>query len=386
MAAVKADGPWSLRFEERVARTLRARELWSRLCAASAQWAEPGVLFIDRINKFNNLGYCESLAVTSSCAEAPLPPHGACVLGAINLTPFVLDAFGSAARVDYTALRAVVRTAVRFLDNALEISRFPLFRQRQKAHESRRLGLGITGLGDALAMLRLRYDSQEGRSEAENIVTAIRDTAYAASVSLAAEKGAFPLLDGSKYLAQPYIRSLPEELRDAIRRDGIRNSHLLAFAPCNTISLLAGNVSSGIEPIFGLESFRRVRDSKGGHQNFHVSDFAYARWKASASRGDTLPDYLAAAGRCAASDHLLMQAILQPLVDGGISKSVPIEAEVSSSSVAELMQAAFDLGVKGCTVFRPNARAVALQRRGHQLAEPEALADELECTLNRASD
>lgn len=385
MEAVKADGDWELKFAGRVAKSLRARELWQRLCTAADEWAEPGLLFIDRINKANNLGYCETLTATSSCAEAPLPPRGACVLGAVNLTQFVIDPFGAAARVDHASLRSVVEVAVRFLDNALEISRFPFFRQRQKAHDARRLGLGITGLADALAMLRLRYDSSEGRSQAENILALIRDAAYAASVSLATEKGSFPLLDRVKYSEQPFIRSLPGELREAIRSHGIRNSHLLALAPCNTISLLAGNVSNGIEPIFGLECFRRVRDSKGNHQGFQVSDFAYSKWRQLASPGESLPDYLTSSGLCSASDHLLMQATLQALVDGGVSKSVPLEAGLSGNDVSDLLEAAFDLQVKGCTIFRPNARALALQR-AEQLREPEAYADEQPCTRNRASD
>ena len=272
MKAVKDDADWPLIFPEREAESsnrsgqirrawsgsstplrcriykiVRARKLWNRLCESAYDCAEPGVLFIDRINADNNLAYCESLSATNPCAEEPLPPYGACNLGSLNLTAFVKNAFASAAHFDYDAVRDTTRLAVRFLDDTIELSRFPLPQQRAQARRTRRVGLGITGLADALAMLGLRYDSESARTTAAELMRQIRDASYQSSVELAREKGPFPAYDAGAYLERPFIRRLPEELRDSIRRYGIRNSHLLAIAPAGTISLLAGNVSSGID-------------------------------------------------------------------------------------------------------------------------------------------
>lgn len=412
MGAVKGDADWPLIFPDselqdsdssrgikrtwsggtaptvcRIWRVVRARELWSRLCESAYDCAEPGVLFIDRINAANNLGYCETLSATNPCAEEPLPPYGACNLGSLNLTAFVKDAFAPEAHFDQEGILETVRLAVRFLDDVLEISRFPLLRQHEQAHRTRRVGLGITGLADALAMLGLRYDSEAARAVAAGLMRQVRDASYQASVELAREKGAFPAYDAEKYLDRPFIRGLPADTRDAIRRYGIRNSHLLAIAPAGTISLLAGNVSSGIEPIFGIESLRRVLDGDGQHHDFHVTDYAYAAWSERHAGQPPLPEYFIDRKGISPRDHLLMQAALQPYVDGAISKTIALSESLDRASVAEIFQTAYDLGVKGCTVFREAALPGVIT--DHYLADPVREAGHAGahcCDTNRESD
>lgn len=391
MQAVRSDSAWPLVFPEcaqqgcegaagdhverawsgsagpvscRIHKVVPARELWTRLCSSAFDCAEPGVLFIDQINAANNLGYCEVLSATNPCGEVPLPPYGACNLGSLNLTTFIVNPFSSTSRVDENALRETARLAVRFLDNVTEISRFPLMRQRAQAHRTRRIGLGITGLADALAMLGLRYDSEHARSVAANVMRTVRDAAYAASVELAREKGAFPAFDREQYLARPFIRSLPGPLQTAIRRDGIRNSHLTAIAPAGTISLLAHNVSSGIEPIFGLETERRILDRSGAHQRFPLTDPAYAAWRTRHTAQLDVPEYFLRRDSIAPRDHLLMQAELQPYVDGAISKTIALASDCTRTEIGEILETAYDLGLKGCTLHRPAARPGVIAARG----------------------
>jgi ribonucleoside-diphosphate reductase alpha chain len=413
MQAVEADAPWPLVFPEdhedaggaefiarawsgslkplecRVWKTIGARELWARLCANAQACAEPGVLYIDRINAENNLGYAEILSATNPCAEEPLPPYGACCLGSLNLAAFVTDAFTGSARLDHGAIANTARLAVRFLDDVIEIARFPLFRQRAEAHRSRRIGLGLTGLADALAMLGLRYDSDAGRAAAGEIMQTLRDAAYSASIELAEERGPFEAFRAPEYLERPFIRRLPAQIQSRLHRQGIRNSHLLAIAPAGTISLLAHNVSSGIEPIFRCEAHRRVLDSEGAYHDFRVTDYAYRCWrelKGAAggleSPAGTLPDALLDQSQISPRDHLLMQAALQPLVDGSISKTVSLPSDAPAGSAQEIFETAYGLHLKGCTVFREAARPGVLTESQATSCERNAHC----CDTERESD
>jgi ribonucleoside-diphosphate reductase alpha chain len=363
MRAVRGGDSWPLVFPENgeVRRVVRARDLWQRLCRAAHETAEPGVLFIDRINAANNLGYCERIRATNPCGEVPLPPYGACNLGSINLTAFVSKPFTPEAAWDRQGLSETVRVAVRFLDDVTDASSFPLEKQREQVRRARRIGLGITGLADALVMKALRYDSHEARQAATEAMSVIRDAAYEASIDLAVEKGTFPAFGAEAYCDRPFIRGLPAPIRSAIRRAGIRNSHLTAIAPAGTISLLAHNVSSGIEPCFGADTVRHVRAPDGSQRTFETPAYACATWRAQTGDPDSLPANFVQGAGVPADGHLLMQAALQPWVDGGISKTVPLGGDVPLQAVDEILHRAYDLGLKGCTVYRAGTRAAVVE-------------------------
>ncbi len=353
MAAVKADGPWELVFGGKVYKTIPARDLWNRIMRNTYDFAEPGVIFIDRINAANNLGYCETIAATNPCGEQPLPPYGACLLGSINLATLVSGAFTAEARLDPKALDDLVRVAVRMMDNVVDASRFPLPEQQAEARNKRRIGLGVTGLADALLMLGLRYGSPEAATKTEEWMHAIARSSYLASVDLAREKGPFPLFDAEAYLASGNMQQMDDDVRAAIRTHGIRNALLTSIAPTGTISLYAGNVSSGIEPVFAYAYTRKVLQKDGSRTEEEVVDYAVRLWRE--KNGDApLPDYFVNAQTLPPLDHVRMQAAAQKWVDSSISKTINCPEDISFDDFAGVYMAAWDQGCKGCTTYRPN--------------------------------
>jgi ribonucleoside-diphosphate reductase alpha chain len=374
MRAIEADAEWPLVFPEeggagesllrrwsggaapvpcRIHRRVPARKLWDELMRATYDYAEPGVLFIDRINRLNNLRYCEQISATNPCSEIPLPPYGACDLGSINLTAFVGQPFTANASLDLEAISEVAAVAVRMLDDVIEVSRFPLPQQERMARGTRRIGLGITGLADVLIMLGLHYGSQPARELAAGVMRAICHAAYRCSVELAREKGPFPFFDRERYLEGEFICALPADVRDGIARHGIRNSHLTAIAPTGTISLLANNVSSGIEPVYDFRYRRRVLELDGEAHKHELTDHVLDRWRAAC--GDApLPAAFVRAHELPPAAHLDMQAALQPYIDNAISKTINVPADFAFQSFKDVYRYAFEHGLKGCTTYRPN--------------------------------
>ncbi|MEO5614126.1 MAG: adenosylcobalamin-dependent ribonucleoside-diphosphate reductase, partial [Cypionkella sp.] len=354
MDAVKADGAWDLVFQGRVYRTLQARDLWNKIMRNTYDFAEPGVIFIDRINKANNLGYCETIAATNPCGEQPLPPYGACLLGSINMPTLVAGAFSKGAKLDLVALDDLVRLAVRMMDNVVDASRFPLPEQQAEAKAKRRIGLGVTGLADALLMVGLRYGSVEAAKQTEDWMHAIARASYLASVDLAKEKGAFPLFEAEGYLASGNMMQMDDDVREAIRTHGIRNALLTSIAPTGTISLYAGNVSSGIEPVFAYAYTRKVLQKDGSRTEEEVVDYAVRLWRE--LKGDAaLPEYFVNAQTLPPLDHVRMQAAAQKWIDSSISKTINCPEDISFEAFKEVYMAAWDQGCKGCTTYRPNA-------------------------------
>ncbi len=355
MTALGNNGDWELKFDGHVYRTLRARDLWDSITRATYDYAEPGVIFIDRINARNNLYYCETIHSTNPCGEQPLPAYGACLLGSINLARLVRDPFTPEAHLDEAELADLVTIAIRMMDNTIDISGFPLAVQQNEAIAKRRIGLGMTGLADALMMVGQRYGSPEAAALAGDWARRIERAAYLASAKLAEEKGAFPLYDAEAYLAGETISGLDEDIRTAISQHGIRNALLTSVAPTGTISLVADNVSSGIEPVFAHSYTRKVREPDGSTRSEEVCDHAVALYRRMFGEEAPLPAHFVTAQDLSPAEHVRMQAAVQNHVDSAISKTVNVPEDITLEAFQEVYLDAWRSGCKGCTTYRPNA-------------------------------
>jgi ribonucleoside-diphosphate reductase alpha chain len=355
MAAVQADADWPLMFGGTTYRVLRARALFDSITRATYDSAEPGVIFIDRINARNNLAYCEMIHSTNPCGEQPLPPYGACLLGSINLARLVRTPFTPQAHVNEAELAELVAVAIRMMDNTIDASGFPLEAQRQEAVAKRRIGLGMTGLADALMMTGLRYGSVDAAERAGDWARQISRAAYLTSARLAQEKGAFPLFDREAYLTGETVSGLNEDVQALIAEHGIRNALLTSVAPTGTISLVADNVSSGVEPVFALAYTRKVLQPDGSRIEEDVSDYALRRFRAIHGDDNPLPGYFVTAQDLTPVEHVRMQAAVQRHVDSAISKTVNVPEDISFEAFQEVYLDAYRSGCKGCTTYRPNA-------------------------------
>ena len=375
MTAVKEDAPWELTFNGTVFKSLPARALWDKIMQATYAYAEPGVIFIDRVNRRNPLYYAEAIRASNPCGEQMLPPYGACLLGSINLARLVKNPFEANAALDLAALEALVATAVRLMDNVTDVSKFPLPQQREEAQKKRRIGLGVTGLADALILCRARYGSTEAVRLTETWMKAIQRASYLASAELAREKGAFPLFDAEKYLAGEHVQELDADIREAIAKHGLRNALLTSIAPTGTISIFADNVSSGLEPVFSFKYRRNVLMPDGSRREEEVTDYAYRLFQRMHGERTPLPDYFVDAQRLAPGDHVIMQAAVQKYVDSSISKTINVPEDIGFDEFKDVYLQAYELGCKGCTTYRPNPITGAVleveEKPTEVVAEPE---------------
>ncbi len=357
--AVKNNEDWELVFGGKVYKTVHATELWDLIMKSTYDFAEPGFLLIDRINEMNNMYYCEDIRATNPCGEQPLPPYGACLLGSLNLTRFVNKPFTKNASIDFAEIGRVAKIATRLLDNVIDMSNYPLPAQRYEAETKRRMGLGLTGLADMLIFMGIKYGSPESEKIAEKVMKTITCAAYESSCVIAQEKGTFPAFEASKYSESKFIKTLPKKLQSEISIHGLRNSHLTSIAPTGTISLLAGNVSSGLEPVFAFHYTRKIRNkSEDDVTEMEVTDYAYRMYRQFLGKetidDKDLPNYFVSSNQVTPEQHLNIQAALQKYVDSSISKTINIPADFPFDDFKNIYMQAYDKGLKGCTTFRPS--------------------------------
>ena len=390
MDAVKNDENWDLYFHvpraddnhvstydnrdgvtQYIYQTISAIELWDEIIRSTYEYAEPGVIFIDRVNHWNNLYYCEDLQCTNPCGEQPLPPDGDCNLGAVNLAKMVKSPFTDEAFFDLDLLEHTVKIGVRFLDNIIDVSNFPTMDQQYEAQEKRRIGLGITGLGNMLQQLKLRYGSVESLNLVRRVMTVFRDTAYKTSALLAEERGAFPCYDAEKYLAAPFINGLPDDVKELIRKHGIRHSVLLTIAPTGTTSIYYDNISSGLEPSYAWTYNRNVLNPDGSFKEFKgVEDYGYRLYKKLYPEAhlQSLPDYMVTALELNVEEHLSVQAVCQEYIDASISKTINCPKDMTFDEFKKVYYLAYDRGCKSCTTYRPSTtRGAVLSVEGDTL-------------------
>jgi len=361
MEAVKADADFDLKFDGRVYKTIRAKALWDDILRSTWDWAEPGILFIDRINQKNNLWYCEYIAATNPCGEQPLPPYGACLLGSFNLTQYVTMEEDGTRKFNYDLLKHDIPHVVRAMDNVVDRATYPLPQQEKEAKDKRRMGLGVTGVANALEAMGLPYGSQGFLDELEKVMSIIRDGCYETSVSLAVEKGPFPLFD-VKWLDSGFAKTLPTSIREKIRKYGVRNSHLLSVAPTGTISLSANNVSSGIEPVFS-HFYERTIQTFDGPRVERVEDYAYHEWGVKGVTADSLSVF----------DHVEVLNLASRFVDSACSKTCNVGDDVTWEQFKEVYMKAYEGGASGCTTFRASGKRYGILNASstEDVVEPE---------------
>ena len=377
MEAVKGDKNWELIFNGKIYKTVRALDLWDKIMQGTFEYAEPGVIFIDRINQMNNLAYCEQISATNPCGEQPLPPYGACLLGSINLARLVKKPFEADAAIDIAGLSRIVKIAVRMMDNVVDVSRFPLKAQEEEAQQKRRIGLGVTGLADALLMMGLRYGSNDAAKKTEELLHHIARISYLSSSELAKEKGSFPLFDADQYLASKTLTKMDQDVRVLISKNGIRNALLTSIAPTGTISLYAGNVSSGIEPVFAYSYNRKVLQKDGSHTDEDVVDYAVQIWREKFG-SKPFPDYFVNAQTLDPIDHVRMQSAAQKWIDSSISKTINCPVDIDFNTFKEVYMEAWRGGCKGCTTYRPNevtGSVLSVSEDSNKVSELDKKAD-----------